>query len=219
MVIQKYLNHLCRVSLLFVVVLITACQTVDPLPNQDYHTLRENSSRMNGELVRLGGRVVAVSSTDQNIKLEVMSVPLIFGQPDLRANTQGRFVASINRNALNEAENQDITALNGKIITVIGNIDGQTELYNITDYFPTFIVEVSHYQFFDLKELALIQGLVEGKEHDLNALNLRLMSRVAELQFLKSFIPNRSTTTDPVEPNDASNTNNAPAIAEEVKTE
>ncbi|SET51611.1 Slp family lipoprotein [Thorsellia anophelis] len=166
--------------------LLTGCQTIEPIPSQDFNKIRDNISLYKNETIRLGGKITGVTVSDQIVKMEILSIPLELGQPNLQAKPSGRFVALTKRSQLPESFNPLL--LNGQFVTTIGTVQEATQVDNQIGYFSTFSIKLKWITLFDFKTLALSQGLIQEKRNSLEELKAMFDVKIFEIQYLKQLI-------------------------------
>lgn len=112
------------VSLLFVT-LLTACSAAKPslfatsANDISYQQLIQRVDQYQHETVRWGGVIVEVENTEDRARLTVVHFPLTrYGKPITSKDSDGRFVV------LSERFLDPIIYKKGKLITVIGQVDG-----------------------------------------------------------------------------------------------
>lgn len=180
-----------KISLLsiisFCTLVLIGCAASPPLPSEDFNSIRNSLSRYEEQTIRLGGKVTSVSITNEEITMEILSIPLSYGQPLLNAQPDGRFVAVIAKNKLSSRIN--LIELNGSFVTVIGQVKGRSYVDNRIGYFSTFLIEVADIFFFDFKNLALSQQLIEEKNNSLEEIRAIIEVKIAELRYLRSLLP------------------------------
>ncbi len=112
------------VSLLFIA-LLAACSTSKPslfatsANDITYQQLTQYVDQFQHEMVRWGGVIVDVENAEDRARLTVVHFPLTrYGKPITSENSDGRFVV------LSERFLDPIIYSKGKLITVIGQVDG-----------------------------------------------------------------------------------------------
>lgn len=165
---------------------LSGCATSEPIPSQDFNKIRENISRFQSETIRLGGKITGVTVSEQIVKMEILSIPLELGQPNLIAKPDGRFVAITNRHRLPTDFNPLL--LNGQFITAIGKVQDRVEVDNQIGYFSTFSIQLAKLNVFDFHALALSQGLIKEKRNSLEELKAMFEVKILEIQYLKQLI-------------------------------
>lgn len=179
----KYINFFCMLAC---TLLLIGCQTIEPIPSEDFSRIRNNLRLYENEEMRLGGKVTSVSFNSEEITFELLSIPLELGQPKLTAKPDGRFIVIAKYNQFPDEFNPLV--LNGLFMTIRGRVIGPAEVNNRVGYFSTFAVKMSSYESFDFRQLALSQRLISEKNNTLEEIKAMFDVKIQELRYLQQLI-------------------------------
>lgn len=134
------------VSLLFIT-LLAACSAGKPslfatsTNDITYQQLTQHVDQFQHEIVRWGGVIVDVENAEDRARLTVVHFPLTrYGKPITSENSDGRFVV------LSERFLDPIIYSKGKLITVIGQVDGSEtqKIDKRTLTLPVILLQENH---------------------------------------------------------------------------
>ncbi|WP_064602653.1 Slp family lipoprotein [Photobacterium sp. J15] len=159
-------------------------QTQSENPITDYRQIATETKQVQGQEVRVGGIIAAVTNLEEHTRIEVVSLPLTKdGRPILDKKPQGRFVGYID-GFLEPMEYRP-----GRLLTVVGRVSGseQGTVGEFKYQFP--VIKVSGDQLWQIKQ----EIWLDDFERNFNCVGLRCPVSSYGIGFTRGEVTQRVT--------------------------